>query len=73
MPLGNPHSGSLAPQDPSAQGAKPLIALSPYAARAMSHGSEKRVRNRHLTIRLSVDERAVIEEAAERALSLIHI
>ncbi len=33
----------------------------------MSHGSEKRVRNRHLTVRLSPDERAAIDEAAERA------
>ena len=33
----------------------------------MSHGSEKRVRNRHLTVRLSEDERAAIDEAAERA------
>jgi len=33
----------------------------------MTHGSEKRVRNRHLTVRLSEDERAAIDEAAERA------
>jgi hypothetical protein len=33
----------------------------------MTHGSEKRVRNRHLTVRLSDDERAAIDEAAERA------
>jgi hypothetical protein len=33
----------------------------------MTHGSEKRVRNRHLTVRLSEDERATIDEAAERA------
>ncbi|MBI3677357.1 MAG: plasmid mobilization relaxosome protein MobC [Proteobacteria bacterium] len=33
----------------------------------MTHGSEKRVRNRHLTVRLSPDERAAIDEAAERA------
>jgi hypothetical protein len=33
----------------------------------MSHGSEKRVRNAHLTIRLSAEERAAIDEAAERA------
>lgn len=33
----------------------------------MSHGTEKRVRNRHLTVRLSEDERATIDEAAERA------
>ena len=33
----------------------------------MSHGSEKRVRSRHLTIRLSPDERATIDAAAERA------
>ena len=33
----------------------------------MSHGSEKRVRNRHLTVRLSEDERAAIDAAAERA------
>ena len=33
----------------------------------MSHGSETRVRNRHLTIRLSTDERAAIDQAAERA------
>jgi len=34
---------------------------------AMSHGSEKRVRNRHLTVRLSDDERAAVDAAAERA------
>jgi hypothetical protein len=33
----------------------------------MSHGSEKRARTDHLTIRLTPDERAVIDEAAERA------
>ncbi len=33
----------------------------------MSHGSEKRVRNRHLTVRLSDDERAAVDAAAERA------
>ncbi len=33
----------------------------------MSHGTEKRVRNRHLTIRLSDEERAAIDAAAERA------
>lgn len=33
----------------------------------MSQGSEKRVRNRHLTVRLSPSEREAIDEAAERA------
>lgn len=33
----------------------------------MSHGTEKRVRDRHLTIRLSVDERAIIDQKSERA------
>ena len=33
----------------------------------MSHGSEKRVRKRILPIRLSDEEHAVIDEAAERA------
>jgi hypothetical protein len=33
----------------------------------MTHGSEKRVRNRHLTIRLDEDERAIIDAAAEEA------
>jgi hypothetical protein len=33
----------------------------------MSHGSEKRVRSRHLTIRLSPDERATIDDMADRA------
>ncbi len=33
----------------------------------MSHGSEKRVRNRILPIRLSDEEHAVIDEAAARA------
>ena len=32
-----------------------------------SHGSETRVRNRHLTVRLSDDERAAVDAAAERA------
>ena len=33
----------------------------------MSHGSEKRARTAHLTIRLTPDERASIDEDAERA------
>jgi hypothetical protein len=33
----------------------------------MSHGSEKRVRTKHLTIRLSPEERAAIDQAADRA------
>ncbi|HEY2068133.1 MAG TPA: plasmid mobilization relaxosome protein MobC [Rhizomicrobium sp.] len=33
----------------------------------MSHGSEKRVRDHILTVRLSAEERAVIEDAAEKA------
>jgi len=33
----------------------------------MTHGSETRIRNRHLTIRLSDEERAAIDEDAERA------
>ncbi len=33
----------------------------------MTHGSEKRVRDRHLTIRLSAEERGRIEADAERA------
>lgn len=33
----------------------------------MTHGSEKRVRTSHLTIRLSPQERAAIDEAAGRA------
>lgn len=33
----------------------------------MSHGSEKRVRSKHLTIRFSPEERASIDAAADRA------
>jgi len=33
----------------------------------MTHGSEKRARNKHLTIRLTPEERALIEAAADRA------
>lgn len=33
----------------------------------MTHGSEKRARTAHLTIRLTPDERAAIDAAAERA------
>jgi uncharacterized protein (DUF1778 family) len=33
----------------------------------MSHGSEKRVRTAHLTIRLAPEERAAIDDAAARA------
>lgn len=33
----------------------------------MSHGTEKRARSTHLTVRLSEDERAAIDAAAERA------
>jgi hypothetical protein len=33
----------------------------------MSHGSEKRVRSKHLTIRFSPEERASVDHAAERS------
>lgn len=33
----------------------------------MTHGSETRVRNQHLTIRLSPEERAAINQAADRS------
>jgi len=33
----------------------------------MTHGSEKRARTTHITIRLTPDERAAIDAAAERA------
>ena len=33
----------------------------------MTHGSEKRIRSTHITIRLSPEERAQIMDAAERA------
>jgi hypothetical protein len=33
----------------------------------LSHGSEKRVRTAHLTIRLTPEERAAIDDAADRA------
>ena len=33
----------------------------------MSHGSETRVRSKHLTIRFSPEERASIDDAADRA------
>jgi hypothetical protein len=33
----------------------------------MSHGSEKRVRTTHLTIRLTPDERAAIDQASDRS------
>ena len=33
----------------------------------MSHGSEKRLRTKHLTIRLTPEERAAIDQAADRA------
>lgn len=33
----------------------------------MSHGSEKRLRTSHLTVRLTPDERAAIDAAADRA------
>lgn len=33
----------------------------------MSHGSEKRVRTQHLTIRFSPDERAAVDDNAARA------
>jgi hypothetical protein len=33
----------------------------------MSHGSEKRVRSKHLTIRFSPEERASIDQAADRS------
>ena len=33
----------------------------------MSHGTEKRIRDRHITIRLSSEERAIVDTAAERA------
>jgi hypothetical protein len=33
----------------------------------VSRGSETRIRNKHLTIRFSAEERAAVDEAAERA------
>lgn len=33
----------------------------------MTHGSEKRARTKHLTIRFTPEERAAVDEAAERA------
>jgi Bacterial mobilisation protein (MobC) len=33
----------------------------------MSHGTEKRARSTHITVRLTPDERAAIDSAAERA------
>lgn len=33
----------------------------------MSHGSEKRVRSKHLTIRFSPEERALIDQSADRS------
>jgi hypothetical protein len=33
----------------------------------MTSGTEKRVRNRHITVRLSADERSAVDAAAERA------
>lgn len=41
--------------------------MSSLPAIRMTHGSEKRVRNRHLTVRLSDDERAAIDQAAGAA------
>lgn len=50
------------------RGATPLSTLSPaLRGIVMSHGSETRVRTRHLTIRLSPDERTVIDQAADRS------
>jgi hypothetical protein len=48
-------------------GSAPLSTQSPALRVAMSHGSETRVRNKHLTIRLSPDERARIDQAADRS------
>jgi hypothetical protein len=48
--------------------AAPLSTLSPaLRGIAMSHGSEKRARTMHLTVRLSPDERAAIDHAADRS------
>jgi hypothetical protein len=33
----------------------------------MSHGSEKRARTKHLTVRLTPEERAAIDQAADRS------
>lgn len=49
------------------RGATPLSTLTPALRVAMSHGSEKRVRSKHLTIRFSPEERASIDDAADRA------
>ncbi len=38
-----------------------------YAVQAMSSGTEKRVRDRILTVRLSAEERQAVDEAAERS------
>ena len=49
-------------------GATPLSTLS-LALRGipMSYGSEKRIRTKHLTIRLSPEERAAIDQVADRS------
>jgi len=49
------------------RGAAPLSTQSPVLRFAMSHGSETRVRSKHLTIRLSPDERGSIDQAADRS------
>lgn len=38
-----------------------------YAVPAMSSGTEKRIRDRVLTVRLTAEERQIVDEAAERA------
>jgi hypothetical protein len=51
------------------QGHRPLSTLSLFALpdEPVTHGSEKRARTTHLTIRLTPDERATIDGAADRA------
>ena len=73
-PLGIRAHGALLPETPARKGETPFsphpryaVRFAPAGALSMTHGSEKRVRNTHLTIRLSADERAAIDEAAERA------
>ncbi len=72
--------GLSRPVHPGQEGELPLIGSPPteegthvslpvigQKARRMMHGSERRARGRHLTIRLSVGERAKIDTDAERA------
>ena len=66
-PLGTRAQGALLPETPARRVGSPPSAHPPLRMPPMTSGTEKRARDRHITIRLSAEERARLDDAAERA------